>query len=115
MGILLDRKAFEAALPDMTMAVIVLMIATHVAGEPPLHERTEGIWSRGLQDEMEMVGHEAEAENFDRIAGLRVREQVEESAIVAVFVKDGRAPVAPVEDVVDVAANLSTTNTRHHL
>lgn len=114
MLVLLDRKAFEAALPDVAVATIVPMVAAHVTGEPPLHERTEGIWSRGLQDEMEMVGHEAEAENFDRIAGFRVSEQVEEGAIVAVFVKDGRTPVASVEGVVDVAANLSTRNARHH-
>ena len=28
--------------------------------------------------------------------------------------KDGRAPIATAEDMVDMAANLSTRDTRHH-
>ena len=110
----MDRKAFEAALPNVAVAAVVLVIAAHVTGEPPLHERTERVGGRGLEHEVEMVGHEAEAEDLDRIAGFRVGEQVEERLIITVFVKDGRAPIAPVEDMVDVAANLSTRNARHY-
>lgn len=114
MLILLDRKAFETALPHVSMAAVAPMVAAHVAGEPPLHKRAQGVRGRGLQHEMKMVGHEAEAKDFDRVAGFRVREQAEEGAIVPIFVKDSRAPVASIEDMVDVAADLSTRDTRHH-
>lgn len=69
----------------------------------------------GWSTRWKWLGMETEAEEFDRIAGFRVSEQIEEGAIVPVFVKDSRAPVAAVEDVVDVAAALSTRNTRHYL
>lgn len=114
MVILLNGKTLKAALPDVAMATIVPMVAAHVTGEPPLHERTEGVRGRGLKHEVEMVGHEAEGEDPDRIAGFGVSEQGEEGAIVPVFVKDSRAPVAAVEHMVDVAANLATRNTRYH-
>ena len=114
MFVLLDGKALKAALPDMAVATVVPMVAAHVTGEPPLHERTERVGGRRLEHEVKMVGHEAEAEDLDRIAGFRVGEQVKERLIVAVFMKDGRAPVAPVEDMVDVAGALSARNTRHH-
>ena len=115
MNILLDRKAFEAALPHMTVAAVVLMVATHMTGEPPLHEVAEGIRCGGLQHEMKMVGHEAEAKALDRIAGFRVGEQMEKGAIVRVFMEDCRATVATVEHVVDMAGDLTAWDARHHL
>lgn len=114
MSVLLNREALETALPDMAVAMVVPVIAAHVTREPPMDERAEGIRGCGLEHEMEVVGHEAEAEDLDRIAGFRIGEQVEESAVVRVFVKDHRAGVAAVEDMVDMAGALSTRNTRHY-
>ena len=115
MSVLLDRKAFEAALPDMAVAAIVPMVAAHMTGEPPVHERAEGVRGRGLKHKMEVVGHEAEAEELDGIAGFGVSEQVEEGSIVAVLVKDSCAAIATVEDVVDMAGDLTAWDARHHL
>ncbi len=114
MPVLLDRKVFEAALPDMAVAVVMPVIAADVTGQPPQHHATEGVSARRFQHEMKMSGHEAEAQDFDRIFGFGDGQQVEEGTVVAVFVKDRRAPVAPVEDVVDIpSAFLSSGETRH--
>ncbi len=36
MAVLLDRKAFEATLPDMAATPVVTMVALHMTGHPPL-------------------------------------------------------------------------------
>ena len=113
MPIPLDRKVLEAALPDMAVAAVVPVIAADVTRQPPLHQPTEGVAARRFQDEMKMIGHQAEAQDFDRIFGFGDGQQVEKGAVVAVFVKDRRAPVATVDDMVDVAADLTARETRH--
>jgi hypothetical protein len=61
-----------------------------------------------------MIGHQTEAKDFDRIFGFGVGQQVEEGAVVAVFVKDRRAAIATVEDMVDIPSTLlSPGYTRH--
>jgi hypothetical protein len=54
--VLLNRRTFEAALPDMTMTPVMPMIAAHMARHPPLHKRTECVRGRGLQHEMKWFG-----------------------------------------------------------
>ena len=46
-GILLNGKTFEAALPDMAMTPVMPMIATHMARHPLVHEQTECVRSKG--------------------------------------------------------------------
>ena len=114
MFVLLDGKALKAALPDMAVAAVVPMVTAHMTGQPPQHDATEGASARRFQHEMKMIGHQAEAEDFDRIFGFGEGQQVEKGAVVAVFVKDRCAPVAPVDDVVDIpSALLSPGQTRH--
>lgn len=67
MRVLLNRKAFEAALPHMPMAPVMAMVAANVAGHPPLHERAECGGGGRLHEQVEMIGHEAEAEDPDRV------------------------------------------------
>ena len=74
----------------------------------------EGVRGQGLKHKMEVVGHEAEAEKLDGIAGFRVSEQMEECAIVRVFMEDCRAAIATVEDVVDMASDLTAWDARHY-
>lgn len=50
-----------------------------MAGEKPLHEGTErGIGER-LHDEMEVIGHETEGQNFYREFGFCLGEQVRDT------------------------------------
>lgn len=93
--------------------MIMPVIAADMAGQPPLHERAEGFGSGGLKHKVEMVGHEAEAEELDWMFGFGDGEQVEEGAIILLFVKDRRAAVAPIDDMIGIAGDLSSGNARH--
>jgi hypothetical protein len=48
MAILLNRKTFEPALPDMPMTSVMLMIPPDVTGHPSLHERAQRGFGRRL-------------------------------------------------------------------
>jgi hypothetical protein len=113
MAVLLNRKTLKPALPHMAMTSVMAMVAADVAGHPPLHEGAQGGVGGWLDDQVEMIGHQADAEDFYRVVGFRHGEQVEKRQVVAVFVEYGRAPVAPIEYMVGVSGNLSTRNPRH--
>jgi hypothetical protein len=50
MVILLNWETLEPALPDMSMALVVLVVSPNVTRHPPLHERTERRFSRRLDN-----------------------------------------------------------------
>ena len=60
-----------------------------------------------------MIGHEAEAEDFDRVFRFRRGEQVDKRGVVAVLVEDRSATVPAIEHMVGVSGYLSMWNTRH--
>ena len=97
MAVLLNRKTFEAALPHMPMATVMAMVAADVAGHPPLHERAEGSVGGRLHDQVEMIRHEADAEERDGVFGFRRGEQVETCGVVPVLVEDHGAAVATIQ------------------
>ncbi len=113
MAVLLNRKTFEAALPHMAVTVVVPMVAADVAGHPPLHERAQGRNRHGLHDQMEMIGHQAEAEDLDGMPGFGRAEQVKECSVIAVLVEDRGAPVSTIQHMVGVSSDVSTRNPRH--
>lgn len=114
MPVLLDGKVFEAALPDMAMAVVMPVIPAHMTGQPPQHDATEGASARRFQHEMKMIGHQTEAKDFDRIFGFGDDQQVEQGAVVAIFIKDRRATVATIDDVVDITSDLLSPREARH-
>ena len=66
-----------------------------------------------MYDEMKMIGHKAEAKEFDRVLGFRRGEEVEEGGIVALFVKHRRAAISTIQDMVGVTRDLAARNPRH--
>ena len=113
MAVVLNWKTFEAALPHMPVTVVVPMVAADVAGHPPLHERAEGGVGGWLHDQVEMIGHEADAEELDGIFGFRRGEQVETCGVIALLVEDRGATVPTIQHMVGVPGYLSAWNTRH--
>jgi len=113
MGVLLDGKTFEAALPDMAVTPVMPMVAPHMTGQPPLHEGTQGPVSRRLKHQMEMVGHQTKPEHLHGVFGLGRGKQVEEGAIVSLLVKHDGAAIAAIEDMVGVPSTLTAGNARH--
>ena len=96
MAVLLNGKAFEPSLPHVPMTAVMPMVAADMTGHPPLHEGAQRSPCGRLHDEMKMIGHEAEAKEFDRVFGFRRGEQVEEGRVVPLFVKHRRAAIAPI-------------------
>jgi len=66
----------------MSVGSIVSVIAADVGGQPPLHEGAENLRGRGFQNEMEMVGHQTETEDFHGVLSLCDDEQVKPIPIV---------------------------------
>jgi len=113
MAVVLNRKTFEATLPHMPMAPVMAMVAADVAGHPPLHERAEGGGGGWLHDQVEMIGHQAEAEELDGVLGFRASEQVEKGSVVAVLMEHRGTTVATIQHMVGVPGDLSARNPRH--
>ena len=113
MAVLLNRKTFEVALPDMAMTPVMPMIAAHVAGHPPLHERAESGVGGRLHDQMKMIGYEADAEELDGVFSFRHGEQVEKCGVLAVLVEERGATVPTIQHIVGVSGHLSARNPRH--
>ena len=63
--VILDHRALEPPLPDVPAAVMAAVVALGVGDEQALHQPAD----RGLQraeEEVEVVGHEAIAEQLER-------------------------------------------------
>lgn len=59
-----------------------------------------------------MIGHEAKPKDLDGVSGVSGAEQLEKGGLVGVLVKDDRAAVASIENMVGMASQLSTRNPR---
>lgn len=62
---------------------------------------------------MEVIGHQTEAEELQGVVGFRSGEQVKKGGIGAILLEDRRAAIVTVEDMIGMASELSTRNTRH--
>lgn len=91
----------------------MLMVAPDMAGHPPLHKRAEGFCRSGRNDEMEVVGHQAEAKDLDGMPGFLRAEQIEEGGIVGGLVKDGGTTVATVQEVIGMPGTVAARDARH--
>ncbi len=58
MQIVLNREGLEAALPDMSAALIVLVITPHVTGHQPLHPAAEVAVLIRPEHQMEVIRHQ---------------------------------------------------------
>ena len=113
MAVLLNGKTFEAPLPHMPMTSVVPMVAADMTGHPPLHEAAQCSGGGRLHHQMKMIRHQTEAQHVDRMFGFRRGEQVEESGVVAIFMKDHGTAVPTIEHVVSVVGDLTAMNTWH--
>jgi hypothetical protein len=104
MSIVLNHGAPEPALPDMAGALIALVITPGMGDQKRLKNSADGLPSLGAEQEVEVIGHEAIAEEAKGIALLGLGQGFEKGGAVVVVAKDLFAVVAAVEGVVDQAA-----------
>ena len=67
----------------------------------------------GPQYQVEVVGHEAIAEQVHRQAGACVDDRLDEGVVIAGLVEDSLAAVAPIEGVIPHATDRGASGSRH--
>jgi hypothetical protein len=100
-------KRFEAALVQMAAADILIMgvPALGVGQREPVHEIGKLAVMLGPQNHVPVIGHQAIGEQpCVRQACLRFHQHIDERLVIAVLMKKLQLAVAPVENVIDVAA-----------
>lgn len=105
--VLLNWKRLEPALPHVAAgpSATLSMIPPDMRRQQPLHVSTEVVIVAWPEDQVKMVGHEAEGEQPHVDAFVGGQQQIEEAAMVLVGVEDLHAAVAAVDDVVADAAD----------
>jgi len=103
MLVLLDRKCFESALPDMPAGMIVTQVAPYVGLEKPAHPAAKVAVTARPENQVEVIGPETVCKQphraSQRVLGHDVKERVE----IVALVEDLSACVPPIENVVAVA------------
>ena len=99
--VVLDNRALEPPLPDVPGRPMSLVVPPGVCDGERLEDAADRLARLGAEEEVEMVGHEAVAEESERVAVPGGGEGLEEGEVVVVIGEDGGAVVAAVKGVVD--------------
>ena len=103
MRIILDREALERTLVEMPRpgGVVVGMVSSRVGCGDPAEQPSHGAVVAGPQNQVPVVGHEAEGEQIDWVASQSLRKRPQEGPVVFGFVKDFVACVATIESMIE--------------
>lgn len=91
------------------------VMTSDVGGHQPLHPGAETTITTWLNDEMEMIGHQAVANQTHRSFTACQFEQFDEGSVVGGFVKDLSASVAAIEDVIAIIGLRGSGSSWHDL
>ena len=83
MVVILDGKGLEAPLPDVPCGAVMAMVALGVRREQPLHPTSQIAIMTGPQYQVEVVGHEAIAEQVHRQASASADDRLDEGIVIA--------------------------------
>lgn len=89
------------------------VMTPHVRGQQPLHPRTEHIVDPRPKQKMEMVRHQAVADDAHGRAQAPFGQEIEEPPIVVVAMENGGAPIPAVENVIAEVGGGTTGRARH--
>src|SRR5271157_3742614 len=99
--VVLDHRAPESALPDMSRGTVAPVILPRVSHSQRLENPADRLTGIGLQEEMEMVAHQAIAQQPEGVAATSPAQRLEEGVAVAVVGEDVVPVVAPVQRMID--------------
>lgn len=101
-GIGLDGEGFVAVLVEMAGGFgVVSAVAFDVGIGDPGEIAGQVMVAFGAEDQAPVVGHEAVGEEADVSVDFAVEEDLGEGVVILGFVKDAKAVVAAVDEVVD--------------
>ena len=113
MFVALYRKAFKPALPNMPAAPIMLVIASHVTGQKPLHELAQRLMMRRFNHEVKVVRHQGEGKELNWVSCLRQSEDGKKGLVVLSFVKYGSATVPSIDHMINKSSLLPARDSWH--
>lgn len=99
-----ERQGPEVVLPEVAVG---LMLEEYLAGMLRLevaHEVRDASFAERFEDEMDVVGHQAEGVNSDFVAASEAIEPVQIGEELGLGMEDALAAIAALVDVVDAAA-----------
>ena len=116
MLIRLDRERFETPLIQMTAAniLIVRMPSLRVGQRRPMHEIGQLAIPAGPQHQVPVVWHQTIGQQARSMhMFLRFGDNVQERFVVKVLVKNWQPSIAPVEDMIEIAAQRVSPRPAH--
>ena len=112
MGFPLNEDRLEAALEDVTRALVSAVEMLRIPTVQAMHPPGEG-WKSGLQQKMVVVPHQAIGVEEPRLIGDDRGENVQEKTAIGGISKDRSPLMAPAGDVVERARELQAKRSRH--
>ena len=112
MGFPLNEDRLEAALEDMTRALVPPVEMLGIPLVQAMHPSGKG-WKSGLQQEMVVVAHQAIGVEEPRLIGDDRGEDVQEKTAIGGVSIDRCSFMAPAGDVVERAWELQAKRSRH--
>jgi hypothetical protein len=112
-GILLDQRTLEPALPNVTNGAVGLVVVPGVGHGQRLQNAADRLaWLR-RQEQVKVVGHQTIAVQPERVTLLGLAEGIQENQMVLGGEKDISAVIASVEGMVQQTVSDGTRCTRH--
>jgi hypothetical protein len=100
MAVVLDRERLEPTLPDPAAGSSGEVAVRRVRRQQPLHPAADVVGAVLSRDDMEVIRHQADGEKSQRDAMLGLVHEPKEPHVVVASGENGRAVVAPVDEVV---------------
>src|SRR5690349_5682265 len=100
MVVFLNREGFEAALPDVSAAAVVPMVAADVRRHQPLHPASEVAVLIGPEHQVKVVGHQAVAQDPHPQTLARRLEETDEGVVICRLMKHLSPAVPAIQDVI---------------
>jgi len=94
----------EVVFPKVAVGALALENFAGVLRLEVAHEVGDGAFAEGFEDEVDVVGHQAEAVDADFVAAREPVEAIGVGEELGLVVEDGLAAVAPLVDVIALAA-----------
>ena len=89
------------------------LIAADVRGQQPVHPATEIAVGRGPDDQVEMIGHQAEGQHPHRHPQAGFRQQIDEGLVAVVLVEYLGSMIASVQDMVTIIGSRGSCGAGH--
>lgn len=97
MRIILNHRTLEAALPDLAGRAIAFVITPRVCDSKGLEDSADRLSGFRTKEKMEVIGHEAIAEQSKGIVLAGLGERVKEHEAIGIIAKDIVAVISAVE------------------